>query len=152
MAEEKKRNRKRAFEWVLWWKINPAELDDQVARYDTMGFIHSARGMSVACLLFSIVVTSAFVYFHISDPASLIDAAMFAILALFISLGHRWAMIAAMLLWTLEKGSVIVEGVSGAHTNVVVQIIWWCIYMHAFYLTFRVEQKRKSLARAATVA
>ncbi len=55
-------------------------------------------------------ITSAFVFFGSFDLTSFVDVAAFGILALFIYLGHRWAIIGAMLLWTVEK---VVTGISG---------------------------------------
>jgi hypothetical protein len=69
------------------------------------------------------------------------------VLSLFINLGHRWAMIGAMVLWTLEKTFVVLVGLGPAHRGaplVVGQLIWWCIYMHAFYFALRIEQQRRA--------
>jgi len=44
-----------------------------------------------------------------------------------------------MVLWTLEKGFLIVLSVTANVPNggsAAVQILWWCVFMHAFYLAF----------------
>jgi hypothetical protein len=46
-------------------------------------------------------------------------------------------MVTAMLLWTAEKGFLIFDTTAGIHQNVVVAVIWWAAYMHAFYLVVR---------------
>ena len=131
--------------WFLWWKIDLAQLDEQVAQYANLSFVRSMRGISVLCLLFSMLATAAFVALGTSGPLAGIDAGLMAILALFIYLGHRWAMLAAMALWTIDKADLIINGAGALHVNAVTQIIWWTAYMHAFYFSFRVEQIRRSL-------
>jgi hypothetical protein len=31
-------------------------------------------------------------------------------------------------------------------TNIILPVIWWTIYMHAFYLAYRVEKNRRRSA------
>jgi hypothetical protein len=110
--------------------------------------------LSVVCLLFSIVVTLAVTLAGITGAEAYADVALMATLAAFIYRGHRWAMIAAMLLWTLEKGVIAVEGLGVGHLpsvgRLLSSLLWWAIYMHAFYLAYRVEQERRSLSAAPT--
>lgn len=141
--------------WLLWWQIDQEELNAQVLNYKDLGIFKSARGQSALCLLLSIAITSAFVLFKAASVDAVGDAALMAILALFIYLGHRWAMISAMVLWTLEKGlyfavylNAVSNGTNGGATGVM-QIFWWCLYMHAFYFAFRIEQLRKQRTPAA---
>jgi hypothetical protein len=141
------------WEWLLWWQIDPAEVGEQVANYKSLRLWKSARGISVLCLLFSVVATSGMAAAGVIRASAYIDVGLFAVLALFIYLGHRWAMIGAMVIWTLEKSDIIFGGLGGtlSHApNPVVQIIWWCLYMHAFYLAFRVEQARRQNTSAVT--
>jgi hypothetical protein len=133
--QPKKKNR---FAWLLWWQIEPEELDKQVSQYNDLKFFRSVRGQAVACLAFSIAVTCVLVYSGVMDSSAFIDAGIMAVLAIFIYLGHRWAMILAMVLWTIEKGFAVMDSPG----RLVMHVIWWCIYMHAFYFSFRVEQER----------
>jgi hypothetical protein len=48
-----------------------------------------------------------------------------------------------MILWTLEKGFMLVGGVTAGRAPIV-QIIWWAIYMGAFFQGNRIEQARKA--------
>lgn len=151
------KKRKSTWSWLLWWQIDQEELNAQVLNYKNWGIFKSARGQSALCLLFSIAITSAFVLFKAFSVDAVGDAALMAILALFIYLGHRWAMISAMVLWTLEKGlyiaaylNAVSHGTNGGATGVM-QIFWWCLYMHAFYFAFRIEQRRKQRTPAAAV-
>jgi hypothetical protein len=137
----------RGWNWLLWWRIDPVDLDEQVRLYDTMGFRGSMRGISVMLLVLSAVITAIMAYFGAANfnASAFVDVAVFLFLAIFIYLGHRWAMIGAMILWTLEK----VLSIVGTPTSAVVAVIWWALYMHAFYFAFRIEQKRRTLAREA---
>ncbi len=145
---------KAKWQWVLWWRIDEDDLHDQVTKYDTLGWFEAARKLSVLCLLLSIVITAITTFFGAITADSYFDSALMAVLAAFIYRGHRWAMIAAMVLWTAEK---ILTGFTGIGTfkppnggALVVSLLWWAAYMHAFYLAFRVEQERRKQAAAPT--
>lgn len=135
--------------WILWWQMDPDELDKQIHEYKTLKFTQSARGISAILLLISVAATALFVLLLGMTPYAFLDAGAFLVLAFFIAKGHRWAMIAAMVLWTFEKGISLYgqlqptsDGSSGA-SFLVSTVIWWTLYMHAFYLAFRVEQARR---------
>ncbi len=149
MAEQAAPQKKRrmGWEWLLWWQIPPDELKRQVEQYDTLTFFQSMRGISVALLSFATATTLLFMALGAGgvDPTAFIDVGLMAICALFIWLGHRWAMIAAMVLWTLEKAAMMVDGLGGNPGSVVTQPIWWAVYLHAFYFAFRIEQERRKM-------
>lgn len=135
---------KRSFNssWLLWWQIDPEELNRQVTHYHTLSIFKSARGNSLLFLLLSAVITTLFIMFLGHDFFAFVDVALFIILGLFIYRGHRWAMIAAMVLWTIEKVYSLADG--QALSNIFTIIIWWTAYMHAFYLAWRTEKARLS--------
>ena len=135
---------KRALNWVLWWQTDPVEIDEQARLYDTIGFRGSWRGWAALCLAFSGSVTLAIVALSTGGAFSpdYIDVAVMAVLGVFIFLGHRWAMIGAMIVWTIEKFFIIAMNPYMAVTS----LIWWALYMHVFYSAFRVEQRRRSAA------
>lgn len=138
--------------WLLWWRVDDDELQAQAAQYDMLGWFQSGRKLSVVLLLASTAATLIAALFGAGGAASYIEAGLLAVLAACIYRGHRWAMIAAMLLWTLEKGfSVVARLATGGPVGAVMSIIpllWWAVFMHAFYLAFRVEQERRRLATA----
>jgi hypothetical protein len=145
---------RRSWSWLLWWRVDQSDLDEQVEKYNSLGVFKTARGQSVLCLLFSVAATIAMVLLKVTDQGSYVDAAVLAAFAVFIYFGHRWAIVAAMTFWTLEKGYLmylgVTAGASATASNPVVQLIWWCIYMQAFYFALRVErEKRKRLAADA---
>jgi hypothetical protein len=145
--------------WLFWWNVDQGEIDRQVEGYKTLGFFRSARKQSVLCLAFSMIVTTGLIHLSQTDPNLLverfdavdfIDVGAFGFLALFIYLGHRWAMIVAMVLWTLERGLPIADQASAPHPNgwiIVGSLTFWAGFMHAFYVSFKVEQQRRRIAR-----
>lgn len=134
----------RALSWILWWQTDPVEIDEQARLYDTISVWSSWRGWAAICLCLSALITFAMVAingFGLSSGA-LIDVAIMFGLALFTYLGHRWAMIGAMTVWTIEKSFAVAINPYMAPTA----LIWWALYMHVFYSAFRVEQRRRSAA------
>ncbi len=141
--------------WILWWRKDQGEIDRQVRGYGTLGFFKSARKVSVALLIFSNLLTLLLVVFKVVSVAGLLDVALMSVLALFIYRGHGWASVAAMVVWTIEKAVAIFTGLSGASANpgvVASSVVWWCVYMHAFMLSFRVERARRGLGSAKALA
>jgi hypothetical protein len=129
-----------SYHWLLWWKIEPDELQRQVREYDSLNMIKSARGLSAVLLTLSAIVTIIFVCVGWTGPWSVLDAVLFIGLGAFIYRGHRWAMICAMVFWTLEKAG----GLYVKPQYALMSIVWWTIYMQAFYLAYRVEKERQA--------
>ncbi len=151
MSDAKVAAAKRRWSWLLWWQIDPTELDQQVDQYGSLSLFKSMRGISVCCLLFSLALTALLIATGVADRWALVDLVIFAVLAVFIYFGHRWAMAVAMTLWTVEKLVSIADGLGGGNPGTLVgQVLWWCIFMHAFYFAFRVEQERRRRASLAT--
>jgi hypothetical protein len=145
------KKKKFGWDWILWWRIDPGELDSQVEQYDTLSLWRAARKLSLLLLLLSACLTIALVQFQVTDNSAYWDAGTFVLLGALVYFGHRWAMIGAMILWTIEKVLTIGQGFEGPHrVNPVMQIIWWAIFMHAFYLAFRVEQEKRRRQRGKT--
>lgn len=153
MGEPATTSKNKPWVWVLWWQIDPAELDRQVSQYDNLPIYRSMRGISVLCLTFSAAVTAASAYFRVAniDATAYFDAATMLLLAVFIFLGHRWAMIGAMVVWTAEKIISLSDTVTLMQSSgglIVSQLIWWTLYLHAFYFAFRIEQRRRAIGRS----
>jgi hypothetical protein len=126
--------------WIWWWQTDPAEIQKQVAEYG-QGWVR-ARHVAAYCLTFSVALTAAFIYTGLMSPDGWPDAIVAAALAVFVFLGHRWAMVGAMLWWTFEKGFGIVNHPPQG-SSVIPQLIWWAAFMHAFWVAFQVEQERR---------
>jgi hypothetical protein len=137
------KNPKKSFlSMFTWWKTDPAEVRKQLTQYETLKVWQSARGISALLCLFTVAVTVLFGNFmHLSGEAIAIDAILWSGLGLFMYRGTRWAFIVGMVLWTLEKVIALYGGLSAGATPIM-QVIWWAIYMSAFFLAFKVESER----------
>ena len=129
------------FVWIFWWQMDHNELDRQVKEYDTLKFLQTARGLSSIFLLIAVAAQIIIVSFYGFPPIIFIDSAVLVALAYCVTKGYRFAFIAAMVLWTIEKGITLTF--CGA-AFVVPMIIWWTVYLHAFYLGWKVEGVRRS--------
>lgn len=147
MTETKKKSS--FLSWLLWWQIDESELKSQVDNYYSLGLTKSARGVSTLLLLLSSVATFGFVYFFALDSSALLDVFIYLFLAVFIYKGFRWFMVAAMVIWTFEKFYMLVDQ-SGVGGNPIIAIIWWAVYLHYFWLAFKVEQVRKKSQKNST--
>jgi hypothetical protein len=152
-VSERKSN---SLNWILWWRIEQDELNKQVAQYESMQRIQSARGLSSFLLLLSACVTTAVIVFGGLPAQDFPEVLIFLVLGCFIYAGHRWATIAAMVFWSIEKFWMIASTWAPAGSSPfnpaarnpveqsAIHLVWWCVYMHAFYLAFRVEDLRRS--------
>jgi hypothetical protein len=136
----------------LWWQIDPDEIEDHARDYHVLNIFRSARGIAALCLLFSVAVTCGFVWFRLQgyDSGALIDVGVMTILAFYVWRGHRWAMLAAMLFWTAEKGFGVFNAFYGSKipvVSVLMQVVWWGIFMHFFYRAYRVERRHRRMLR-----
>ena len=136
--------------WIFWWMTGEGELDKQVKEYSTLKITESARGISAILLLLSVVVTT-IAALALGHASALVDAGMFLVLAFFIYHGFEWAMIGAMLLWTFEKGYSLFS-TGWLHSNSVIAVFWWAIYMHAFWLAYLTEKERAKIRVAKSKA
>jgi hypothetical protein len=133
--------KKSAFSTFLWWKVSEAELEKQIDGYSTLGVRQSARGASLCLCLLSVTITVLFGRM-LGFSAGIVGFEVVLWLSLGFSMygGQRWAFGLAMAFWTLEKGLALFGATGGAP---VVQLIWWAIYMKAFYLGYQVETRRR---------
>lgn len=143
--KEKSNTKKKSSHYLLWWQIDESELQEQVSKYEKLTITKSARGAGVLCLLFSATLTTLMILFLNWDPGAYFDVALFLFLAIFMYKGHKWSMIAAMLLWTAEKGYMLLDS-SQSHVNPIVSIIWWAIFMHYFWLAYKVEKEKDAIS------
>lgn len=132
--------------WLLWWRVSDEEVESQVKNYDILSVFQSARGLSMVLLLAAALVMSFVIFFGASDAIGYIDVGIFGILAVLIYEGYRWAMLAAMIAWTIEKLLSVLSPSSVA--MVVVAVVWWTVYMRVFYLALRTERRRAALTAA----
>jgi lysylphosphatidylglycerol synthetase-like protein (DUF2156 family) len=136
---EKKKNK--AILWLLWWMLDKDVLDKQVEGYNNLSVGRASRKVAALLLIFSSIVTTVFVMFSVFSMYALIDVVLMLAIAFFVYRGHRWAMMLAMLYWTCAKLSMICTNFSVV--TLLSSIVFWTIYMHVFYESFKVEQLRR---------
>jgi hypothetical protein len=142
------KSKKSAFSFLAWWVTDPAEIDKQVAGYTSLKPWQSARGTASLLCVFTVVVTTLLGSFlQMSTGEIATEATIWLAVALFMYRGHRWAFVMGMILWTIEK-AMLLFGSTSARAPIV-QIIWWTIYLNAFFLAFKVESRRTALSRAS---
>lgn len=132
--------------WVAWWKLDPTELAEQADKYNSLGFFKSFRGISCLLIVLSIVITSVFSFLGWTPADYLYDLVLYIPLLFLMYRGWKWSFIAAMVLWTLEKGISLFDmqmnHPSGAPA-LIINLFWWAFYMKFFYGAFVVENTRK---------
>ena len=127
------------------WSFTDQQLQNQVANYNNLPLNQSARGVATLLILFAIGLTLVLNLFNIVDNADLIGSLIIYLpLAFFIYKGHRWAMIGAMVMWTIDKAyQMYTMTQSSTHGSPVLIILWWLWFMSAFYKAYQVEQERR---------
>jgi hypothetical protein len=147
--KETKKKKEDFLNFLLWWKLDNDELQKQIEQYDTLPLSQSARGQSVICLLIAALLTTIMVIFFNFDKAGFIDVVISLILSFFIFKGYKWAIIMAMILWTLGKFLLLIDTsmTKRISINPLLQIVWWALFMHYFYLAFKVERLRAKMKR-----
>ena len=134
---------------LLWWEISPEELEGQVENYNTLKITKSARGLSFLLLFASSVITLivALTTKTIDKSSGIVETILFLIVGFLIYKGKRWAIIVTMALWTIEKFVWVYEALAKNDYGYVlwIHILWWCLYMHFFYLALKVEILRSKV-------
>jgi hypothetical protein len=143
--------------WLLWWQVDQEEIATAVAGYAKKNPFKSPRGIAACCFIFSSALTAAFHIAKSTTTGDFSDVAVFLVLALFVYLGHRWAMLGGMAWWTFSKlvllySTVMSNNPSNPGGLFITSVIWWCIYMHALWFAFRVEQARRKAPKVAEAA
>lgn len=133
----------KAIRWLLWWRIDEDEFNRQLVRYDSLRITQSAKGQSFLLCTFSAAVTIVFTVFSALPRTAFIDVFVALIVGYFTYRGRQWAMMGSMIWWSLEKSYSIYGGAVNLRPDVMMEhVVWWCIYMHCFYMAFRVERFR----------
>ena len=95
----------KCFMSIFSWKISEEELKNQVDSYRTLKITQSYRGISALLLVASMMLTGLLAKFGvIAYEDFYINLFVYLPIAFFVYKGHRWAIIAIMILWTYEKG------------------------------------------------
>lgn len=129
--------------WLLWWRVSDEEVETQVHFYEKLKLLQSARGLAMVLLLGAALVMSLAIFFGDWRAIGYVDVGLFGALAVLIFEGYRWAMLTAMVLWTIEKFASVF--VAGGAAMIAIAIVWWATYMRVFWLAFQTERRRAAL-------
>jgi hypothetical protein len=134
--------------WVPWFLDPPEwELETQIQEYRTLPWYRSYRKISAVLVLFWAGFRLFFAVMLRLDVAALLVAlAVYVGLAIFVVRGVRISMMAAMVLFTLDR----IAAIASSFVNPLVwgfSLAWWLYFTERFWKAFRVEQLREALAR-----
>ena len=134
----------------VWWEADPIKIAKQVANYGATKWYARLRVQAGFCLFLSAAANLLPYLNHQGAKASVLDAAIMCFLGVFVILGQRWAMIAAMMVWTFDRCLGIWMALPTLSKGkeellvVLVQLWFWCLFMGFLYWAFRVEQARRT--------
>lgn len=131
------------------WKIDDADLKNQVDNYNSLKIAESYRGIAVLIYSVLLVFSLLLSFFGLfSDTTSIIFAIIFYIpILFFVYKGHRWAIVILIVMWTYEKGYQLYEiGKSGKGGGIIL-IFWWLFFMPYFWRALKVENERRKSQR-----
>ncbi len=161
-GSRRKPNWRKWSRWVLWWKIDAAEIQHQVEGYATTHWFFTARGLGLVIMVMagvSSMMFGGYVLSHYKDAwrmwygaAGIADGVLFVVLASFTYGGKPWAMIGAIILWSLNI--LHADSVSdAASSGAIVYAAWlaasalgWTVFLHVLYVALCVERERKRVA------
>jgi len=149
-SEEKNKKQSESF-WrnLFKWNMDEAALKNQIEHYNSLGFFSSARKVATFFLILSAIINSIFIIIKEIPGEAWLGFLLLLVLALFIYKGHRWAMIGAMIYWTYSKVIQVANSFSGENPggDLFMAIIWWAIYMGAFWQAYQVERARSKILK-----
>lgn len=126
---------------IFKWKMDSKELKNQVKNYYTLSFLRSSRKVASLLIIFGVTIT---IIAKLANwlPVSWIDIIISLIIAFFVYYGKKWAIIIAMIHLTFSKIIQIIWMFNGGDLDIIMPIIWWAIFMGAFWQAYQVEKER----------
>ena len=136
-----KEKRKRTKIWS--WNIDEVELKNQVENYRDLGIIKSYRGQSVLIVSASMVLglLIGFQGDFVDITTVILGSILYVPIIFFVYKGHRWAIVALMILFAIDKGFLIYE-VGGLGSGLITSYL----IMGCFWKCLQVENERRRLA------
>lgn len=120
------------------------DLKKQIENYDSLKIYKSYRGISTLIILFSLLTDSFYLLggsFYIFDLIFIL--VIYSVLMIFIYKGKKWAIILAMVYYTIDRVMRVNETESGASFI----MINWMIYMYFFYHSLIIEIARDKIKK-----
>ena len=131
---------------LLKWNIDKKELENQVKNYSRLGFFRALRKVSAGLLIFAAIITLLTVIIGWASGKSMVDVILALILAFFVYKGNRVALATAMIYWTFNRIYMLFSSDLSA-INVVMNFVFWALFMEVFWQAYQVEKERKKLTR-----
>ena len=142
---EKKKPSGDIFMDLFKWKMDEEELKYQAQNYNVLSFGKSIRSGAVILLILSIIINLILIIIGWLPIDIWLDILIILFLTFFIYKGKKWAMIIAMIYWTIAKGLQLI-GLFTIETfdiiNVVMVLFWWAIISKALWQAYQVERLR----------
>jgi len=133
------------------WKISPDDLKEQVEGYDTLKITQTYRGMTVLVVSALLALSLLLGYFEVTSLEDVLFSLILYIpLLFFVYKGHKWAIIALFILWTIEKVASLIYSID-AGGSPIGSIIWFLIVAPIIYKAYIVEKERSKLAGVPVV-
>ena len=117
------------------------ELRNQVENYNSLNITKSARGLAAIVIGIFSAITIGLYYLDVVPAENLFSLVLYLLLAIFIYKGHRWAIIAVMVMWTFDKGYQLYIGQGGIGL-----FFWWLQLMSPLASALGVENARRKKA------
>jgi hypothetical protein len=131
---------------IFSWKITEEDLKNQINNYNTLKITESYRGISILITLSLLGLSLILGFFDfLSLEDILLSLIIYLPILLFVYKGHRWAILALMILWTIEKGIQLFT------VGNITPLFWWAIIIPYFYKALKVENARKKQKAANAV-
>ncbi|MEX2054018.1 MAG: hypothetical protein WD883_00520 [Candidatus Colwellbacteria bacterium] len=123
------------------WRISDEDLKNQVDNYSSLKITESYRGVLVLVFSAIVVLSTLLGVFtdYVSLGAAVLGTVIYVFLLAFVYKGHRWAIIALMVLWTLDKAASVIE------FGRITPLFWWFLLMPILYRALRVENERRKV-------
>lgn len=136
------------------WNVSEEELREQIEKYNEIKFTHSYRGQVI--VFFSIVFLMSLAISLLAPNILSVPAVLggFAIYAVLIGLGYfgyRWALIALLVYWTVDKTITITMTLQYASGSLVASLIFLVIGIVLIVRSIKVETQRKKLKQNSQV-
>lgn len=137
------------FNQFAWWKFSQEEekeMNNQVINHDTLGITKSIRGKAALATLFFVGLSIVLVLINFVSTSLLAvyEGSSYLFLIFFIFKGKRWAIIATMILWTIDKiyGLYLSAANNVGVPAYLIALIVWSYLMKLLYFSYKVEMLR----------
>lgn len=144
---------KQSANWLWWWRVDNEAVAKQVQQHNTISFFKTYKAVSVLFLLLSAGFIAFLVLMGFNKMDSLLDALVLLALSLLVARGNLHAIIFTMIFWTIARAWNVYQALLQPDISpglILLIFAWWCVCMHAFYMTYCVEGLYQAAVTPAT--